>query len=237
MVSQACRGVYEETKKAAHDNDFTLVLGGDHSIAIGSIAGLLSERYPDLAVIWFDAHADINTLQTTVSGKLHGCPVSFLLRVEGNEEYPFDWLKQSKGWLTADRIGYIGLRDVEDAEQEILDELNIYHAPMKMIRHVGSVEECAKQLLKAIDPESKRPLHLSFDVDGIDPLFTPSTGTPVTGGLTLEEAVKIVKMIKDTGRLVSMDIVEVNTKLGKAPGDAEKTIASTLAVLDVVVNK
>lgn len=248
-VAEGSRQVFEQTKIAAASASFVLVLGGDHSIAIGSIAAMASV-YPDIAIIWFDAHADINMAMGSESGKLHGCPVSFLLGHKDSVDAPgFDWFRQETdahakktiydschaSFLTPNRIGYLGLRDVDPPEAITLTKHNIFTAYMKDIRSIG-LDECIKRLLSRIDPENKRPFHLSFDVDGMDPEFAPSTGTPVPGGLTLDEAIHVVDCVKKTGRLLSMDIVEVNPKLG-TPEEASRTLKSTLDIIKAAIQQ
>ncbi len=214
-------------------------LGGDHSIAMGSIAGM-TRQYPDLAVIWIDAHADINTPKSTVTGNLHGCPVSFLLQLPDCKGIRgFEWLESealkvgtpSNSFLTPDRIGYLGLRDVEPQEQEIMQKLNIAAAYMNDIaRCPDGIIGCLKKILQRIDPEGKRPLFVSFDIDGIDPRWAPSTGTPVERGISLDEALLVCRKIRRTGRLVGMDLVEVNPELG-SPDDQRLTLSTALKVI------
>jgi arginase len=214
-------------------------LGGDHSIAMGSVAGM-ARQYPDLAVIWIDAHADINTPKSTVSGNLHGCPVAFLLQLpDCLAVRGFEWMESearkvtpaSTSFLTPDRIGYLGLRDVEPQEQETMQKLNIAAAYMSDIaRCPDGIAGCLKKILKRIDPEGTRPLFVSFDIDGIDPRWAPSTGTPVERGISLEEAMLVCRKLRKTGRLVGMDLVEVNPDLGSAD-DQRLTVSTALKVI------
>lgn len=218
-------------------------LGGDHSIAMGSIAGM-TRRFPDLAVLWIDAHADINTPKSTVSGNLHGCPVSFLLQhpdcrgIRG-----FEWMEgeaaklHSKAFLTPDRIGYLGLRDVEEQEQALMKSLNIAAAYMTDIaRCPDGIVGCLRRILARIDPHGKRPLFVSFDIDSIDPRWAPSTGTPVERGISLEEALLLCREIRKTGRLVGMDLVEVNPEIGTAD-EQRLTVQTALSVIKELFGK
>jgi arginase len=177
-TSKVCKDVYDRVSSTCSNGHFPLVLGGDHSIAIGSISGTI-EKYPDIGVIWVDAHADINTLETTESGNLHGCPVSFLMGL-GSKVPQFSWVKPS---LKPSKIVYIGLRDVEAGERKILADNNIKCYSMYEIdKHgIGKVVEMALNYL------GDCPIHLSFDIDSFDPLVAPATGTPVRGGLTFRE--------------------------------------------------
>lgn len=223
-----------------------ITLGGDHSIAMGSIAAM-AQKYPDMAVLWVDAHADINTPKTTVSGNLHGCPVSFLLQHPDCQGMRgFDWMtaeakkldpKAGGSFLTPSRIGYIGLRDVEPLERKLLRELDIPAAYMSDIaRCPEGILGCLKKILARIDPQNNRPLFVSFDIDGIDPRWAPSTGTPVERGISLSEALELCKALRLTGRIVGMDLVEVNPEIG-SQADRELTVQTALKVIQTLIGK
>ncbi|GAA5862149.1 hypothetical protein JCM1840_001661 [Sporobolomyces johnsonii] len=198
--------VYEHSKKG----ELTVTLGGDHSLAMGTVSGTF-KAHPDAALIWVDAHADINTPLTTPSGNLHGCPVSFLMGLAGTskEEIPeFGWIEPV---LSADRLVYIGLRDIDEGERKILKENNIKCFSMHHVDKwgIGKVVEMALEHVG-----TDRPIHLSFDIDALDPTVAPSTGTAVRGGLTFREGHYICEAIAETGRLVSLDVMEINPSLG-----------------------
>jgi arginase len=238
--------VQRALKRPSSLNRKIVTLGGDHSIAMGSIAAM-AQKYPDMAVLWIDAHADINTPKTTQSGNLHGCPVAFLLQhadcigVRG-----FDWLTQEAqkldstaggSFLTPQRIGYLGLRDVEAGERKLLRELDISAAYMSDIaRCPDGIIGCVKKILERIDPCQKRPLFVSFDIDGIDPRWAPSTGTPVERGITLPEALDVCRYIRATGRLVGLDLVEVNPEIGSA-ADRALTVKTALQVITTLIGR
>jgi len=138
-------------------------------------------QYPDACVIWIDAHADLNTVATTDSGNLHGMPVSFLLGLTGNEELHanFSWISSApNNKLQPSRLVYIGLRDVDDGEKKILKDHGIKAFSMHHVDKygIGMVVEMA---LDHVNPNRDLPIHLSFDVDALDPSVAPSTGTPV----------------------------------------------------------
>lgn len=258
-VSESCKraytGCYEAIAKGASPSNPLITLGGDHSIAMGTISGVFqaladgSMSYADLevhepVVIWFDAHADINTLKTTASGNIHGCPVAFLVdHADTRDLKDFDWFYSASakyreqtgnhGFISPSRLAYIGLRDVEEGEMLTMEGLGIHNAWfMEDINGNGrDIGRMMESILKGVDPESRRPIHLSLDVDGMDPEYTPSTGTPVPGGLTLEETLQIVDVLRATGRLISVDIVEVNLFLGTEE-DSQKTLDSTMTVLN-----
>ena len=223
-----------------------ITLGGDHSIAMGSISAM-AQKYPEMAVLWVDAHADINTPKTTVSGNLHGCPVAFLLQHPDCQGMRgFDWMaseakkldpKAGGSFLTPSRLGYIGLRDVEPLERKLMRELDIPAAYMSDIaRCPEGILGCLKKILARIDPRNDRPIFVSFDIDGIDPRWAPSTGTPVERGISLSEALDICRAIKQTGRFVGMDLVEVNPEIG-SQSDQELTIGTALKVIQALIGK
>ncbi|ORY65652.1 hypothetical protein BCR35DRAFT_308594 [Leucosporidium creatinivorum] len=210
LVSKVTKELAERVYAHSSKGQLTVTLGGDHSLAMGTVSGTF-KQYPEAALIWIDAHADINTPLTTPSGNLHGCPVSFLLGLPGTskEEIPeFGWIEPV---LKPERLVYIGLRDIDAGERKILKEHNIKCFSMFHVDKygIGAVVEMALDHVGR-----QRPIHLSFDVDALDPEVAPSTGTAVRGGLTFREGHYITEAIAETGRLVSLDIMEINPSLG-----------------------
>ncbi|CDO74321.1 hypothetical protein BN946_scf184449.g6 [Trametes cinnabarina] len=206
-VSRVCEHVSKVVGEHAKNGQLPLTLGGDHSLAMGSISGTL-EEYPDACVVWVDAHADINTAETTDSGNIHGMPLSFLLGIGAKVE-EFSWVKPL---LQPHLLVYIGLRDVDAGERRILREHGIKAFSMHDVDKYG-IGPVVEMALDHVNPGRKRPIHMSFDVDGLDPSVTPSTGTPVHGGLTFREGRYICEAIYETGCLVALDIVEINPAL------------------------
>jgi len=201
-----------------------LVLGGDHSLAIGTIAASAS-CWDDLCVIWVDAHADINTPKTSPTGNIHGMPVAFLMGIDHQGIPGFEWISQESPKLSPERIVYVGLRDVDDGEKELLKKHNIKAFSMTEVDRYG-IGKVMDMALDHLTPNRDKPIHLSFDVDGVDPQEIPSTGTPVRGGLTYREANHLCTRIAETGLLVSMDLVEVNPQLG-TPEERKKTVETS----------
>ncbi|EIW68433.1 arginase [Tremella mesenterica] len=209
LVSAVCEKVSKEVGEIAGKGWLPLTLGGDHSLAMGTVSGTKS-KYPDACLIWIDAHADINTPETTDSGNLHGCPVSFLLGLTGTAVEPFStWLKPC---LKPSELVYIGLRDIDAPERAILRENGIKAFSMHEVDKYG-IGKVVEMALDHVNPKRDKPVHLSFDVDALDPDVAPSTGTPVRGGLTFREGHYITEAIAETGLLVSLDIMEVNPSL------------------------
>ncbi len=183
---------------------FLLNIGGDHGLALGTIHGLL-HHYPDLIVVWADAHGDINTPDASQSGNFHGMPLSFLLKGnQGREE--FAWLRKI---LRPERLIFMGPRDLDPAEKEIIRDLGIQWYSSDDINSFGA-EALLQMALRIADPHGKAPIHLSFDVDVFDSEDVVATGTRVPQGPDKNEMMKLGQLLGETGRLQSMDLVEVN---------------------------
>ncbi|GJN90170.1 hypothetical protein Rhopal_003169-T1 [Rhodotorula paludigena] len=212
LVSNVNKEVAERVYSHASKGQLTVTLGGDHSLAMGTVSGTF-KAYPDAALIWVDAHADINTPLTTPSGNLHGCPVSFLLGLPGTskEEIPeFGWIEPV---LKPERLVYIGLRDIDEGERKILKENNIKCFTMHHVDKYG-IGKVVDMALEHVGTD--RPIHLSFDVAR----FT----SQVRGGLTFREGHYICETLAETGRLVSLDIMEINPSLGAGAHDVKQTV-------------
>ncbi|KAG7229190.1 hypothetical protein INR49_013133 [Caranx melampygus] len=206
-----------------------VMLGGDHSLAIGSVSGH-AQQCPDLCLIWVDAHADVNTPMTSPSGNLHGQPVAFMLK-ELQDKMPdipgFSW---TKPFLSARDLVYIGLRDVDPGEHQILKNLGIQYFTMRDIDRLG-IQRVMEVTFDHLLSRKQRPIHLSFDIDAFDPSLAPATGTPVNGGLTYREGIYITEEIHNTGLLSAMDLVEVNPVLGANPEAVEATASLAVDVI------
>jgi len=229
-VSAVTEALSKQVYDHAKEGRFVLTLGGDHSIAIGTISGTakaIRERLGrEMAVIWVDAHADINTPETSDSGNIHGMPVAFLTGLASDKpDAPFGWLKDEHR-VSVKKLVYIGLRDVDRGEKKILRENGIKAFSMHDIdRHgIGKVMDMALGWIG-----SDTPIHLSFDIDALDPRFAPSTGTAVRGGLTLREGDFIAECVHGTGSLVALDLVEVNPSLEEA--GAAETVRSGVSIV------
>lgn len=219
LVSRVSEAVAKVVGGHAQKGQLPVTIGGDHSLAMGTISGTLS-RYPDACVVWIDAHADINTVESTTSGNIHGMPVSFLLGL-GSKVDAFAWVKPI---LKTEKLVYIGLRDVDPGEKKILKENKIKAFSMHEVDKYG-IGRVVEMALDHVNPSRDLPIHLSFDVDALDPTVAPSTGTPVRGGLTFREGHYICEAIHETGLLVALDIMEVNPSLSD-----EVSVEQTVAV-------
>ncbi|KAH9487502.1 argininosuccinate synthetase [Bulinus truncatus] len=226
-VSDLNQKLSKKVQERLKKDRYVLVLGGDHSLGIGSIHGH-AQVEPDLVVIWIDAHADINTPATSMSKNMHGMPLSFLVK-ELADQIAKDLIPWCIPCLSAKKLVYIALRDVDPGERQIIEQLGIKSFSMQEVDELG-IKETIRQALSHIDPSGKAPIHVSLDVDGMDPLFTPSTGTAVPGGLTLREILFIAETISKTGRLSVLDVVEVNPKIGSKQ-EVEATVSNTTDVI------
>ncbi|ODV88091.1 hypothetical protein CANARDRAFT_5393 [[Candida] arabinofermentans NRRL YB-2248] len=230
MVSDCCKLIYNSVSKAHENKTLPVTIGGDHSIGMSTILAFVN-AHPDGGILWIDAHADINTPSTTESGNLHGCPVAFAMGLE-EETWPpqFDWIKEIKHKVRKDQIAYIGLRDVDNGEKKILRELGIAAYSMYHVDKYG-INEVVRMALEKVNPTGKAPIHVSYDVDAMDPMFVVATGTPVRGGLSLREGLFIVEEVAAQGNLCGLDIVEVNPSLATQDGHVADTVNAGLSIL------
>jgi arginase len=183
---------------------FPLVLGGDHSIALGSIRG--AAKHKKLGVLWVDAHADFNTAETTPSGNIHGMPLAALCGL-GDRRLTQLW-DEAIPVIDPQRVAAIGVRDLDPGEKKNLREAGVMVLSLEQIDRIGmyaAVSRAVERISRDVDG-----IYLSFDVDSLDPRHAPGVGTPVPGGLTYREAHLACEVLAETGRLVGMDMVEVN---------------------------
>jgi arginase len=205
-----CKSLHNMCKKSAEEGNFTLVLGGDHGLASGSISGMKT-AYPDLKVVWVDAHGDCNIPEASPSGNYHGMPVAHLFGWIPEGTVPgFDWFKPN---LKPEDIAYIGLRDMDSYEKMMLTKHNIKVYDIDDVTELG-IGKVMQEITEYFNADGKdHPIHVSFDIDGIDPMYAPQTGTKCRGGLTDREAKYILRKLVQTKSVVSMDLVEVNPLL------------------------
>ena len=213
--------VFEAVSQALNAGEFPLLLGGDHCLAIGSITAIAAHcrrQKKQLRVLWLDAHADFNTSAITPSGNIHGMPVATLFGFGAsalvNLADPAPALKNSE-------IIQIGIRSVDEAEKRFVHEHGLEVFDMRSIDELG-MRVVMQQALHGVNENTH--LHVSFDVDFLDPAIAPGVGTTVAGGPTYREAQLCMEMISDTGRLCSLDVMELNPALD------EKNRTATLAV-------
>ena len=187
-----------------HADHFPLVLGGDHSLSVGSIRGAAKHRR--LGVIWVDAHADFNTPETTPSGNIHGMPLAALCGL-GDPRLVSLW-EETPPVVDPRRVAVIGARDLDPGEKRNLREAGVMVQSMEQVDRLGMVSALEKAIERV--GQDVDGIYLSFDMDALDPRHAPGVGTPVPGGLTFREAHLACEVLAETGKLIGMDIVEVN---------------------------
>ncbi|KAL0102917.1 hypothetical protein PUN28_018305 [Cardiocondyla obscurior] len=231
-VASCTSSLSEQVQQVLRDGRQALIIGGDHSLSIGSIDGHVKERQ-DVAVIWVDAHADLNTNKTSESGNVHGMPVA-LLTSELADYWPYlpgmDWQIPV---LSIRNVAYIGLRSIDRYERLVIEKFGITAYGMEDIERYG-IHDVIHMTLNKIDPHNTKSLHVSFDIDVLDPLEAPSTGTPVRGGLSLREAIHLMEEVHRTQRLSAIDIVEVNPQIGDER-DVKKTVQAAIHIIQAAL--
>ncbi len=210
-ITSVCRTVAEKTREALAQDRLPLLLGGDHSLSAGSIAGgcrHFADQGQRLGVIWIDAHADMNTPATSRSGNVHGMPLAHLL---GHGDGALASVAGLKPAVRASNVAIVGLRSTDDAEREHIAKWKVRALTMRTIdeRGIRSVMDEAI----AVASEGTAGIWLSLDLDCLSPEAAPGVGTAVPGGMTYREAHLALEMLADTGKLVGIDLVEVNPVL------------------------
>ncbi len=198
VIASVCEQLSGVVEGAVRAGGLPVVLGGDHSIAMGTLAGLARAYERPAGLVWIDAHADINSPQSSSTGNVHGMPLWFALK---------------NGIALAGHTAQIGLRDVDPGEKAMLREFGVKAFSMSDVDKLGMPRVMEEAI--AIAGGGDRPIHVSFDMDGIDPSEAPGTGTPVKGGLSYREAHLVMEMLHDSGRLGSIEMVEINPILDR----------------------
>ncbi len=213
-VADVAQAVYASMLASIDVGECAIFLGGDHSISLGSVAGALHHA-PQVGVIWVDAHGDYNTPQTSPSGNVHGMVLS------GLAGHGPDMLAIGDLRLRPQQTVIIGVRDLDHEERVALRASGIKVMTMRDVdeRGMAAIMHEALEILKGVGA-----IHVSFDMDSLDPLVAPGVGTPVPGGLSYREAHLLLEMLADDGRVRSMDIVEVNPILDNANKTAQVAV-------------
>jgi len=212
---ELCRRVNKEMGKG----HFPLVLGGDHSIAIGTIAGVLQHK-KRLGILWFDAHGDINTVETSPSGNIHGMSVAVSL---GSGHERLLAIGGVEARLDPAKIVMIGIRDLDPGEKILLKTLGVTVFTMHEIDIMGMAKVMAEAI--RIVSDGTDGIHVSFDMDVMDPLHAPGVGTPVVGGLTYRESHLAMELVSAANIVTSAEFAEVNTVLDNKNQTAKLAVA------------
>jgi arginase len=230
-MTASCQNIANAVKKVLADGAFPVILGGDHSIAIGTFSAISSfyrESGREIGLIWFDAHADINTPETTMTGNIHGMPLAVLLGEGASELVNLEGFSPK---LNKKYFAHVGARDIDPGERSRIEALGLrdHFFTMSDIDKRG-MTACVEDAIK-IASSAPGGFAVTFDVDMIDPRFAPGSGTLVRGGATYREAHLALEIIAESGYLRSFEIVEVNPLLDQSNITVELAVELILSAL------
>ena len=232
-IARVCQKLYHAALATLEAGAFPLVLGGDHSLATGSVAAAADyarRRRKPLGVLWVDAHGDMNTPASTDSGNVHGMPLAAVL---GPEPAELSSIGDRSAKVRPDKTVLIGVRNLDEREKELVRSSGVHVFTMKDIDRAG-IAAVAEQAV-AIAGAGTHGIHVSLDLDVCDPAIAPGVGTPVKGGLDYREAHMLMEIVADSGRLTSLDLVEVNPILDVANTTAQLGTELVLSALGMKI--
>jgi arginase len=216
-IKETCALVARRVAEAAKQEVTPLVLGGDHSVALGTVGGIALVRGKG-AALWFDAHGDLNTPQTSPSGNVHGMPLAAALGLADHEFESDAWRLPA---IEPARVALVGVRSLDEGERDLVKELGVYVATMTDLDRRG-VEAVVREALERV--EGAAFVHLSLDMDVVDPEVAPGVGTPIRGGLSYREAHLAMELVAEADVLTSVEVVEVNPILDRENATAELAV-------------
>ncbi|MDP6384768.1 MAG: arginase, partial [Planctomycetota bacterium] len=228
-IADCCSCLRDRILQMLEQEKFPLVVGGDHSIACGTLAGLSTHHHrrgEKVGLVWFDAHGDMNTPETTESGNIHGMPLASIL---GKGPDALTGLGERFPMVDFENVALVGVRSLDGGERRLIREMGVACFTMKDIDSHG-IHDVMKQAL-ARATQGTAGFHLSFDMDGTDPEVAPGVGTPVPGGLTLREAHTVMELAAETGALLGLEITEINPILDVANKTAKHGVDFVLSAL------
>jgi arginase len=227
VIASICEDLANRTSASVAARRFPVVLGGDHSLAAGSVAGAsraMRERGDALGLLWIDAHGDINTPETSPSGNVHGMPVAHLLG-HGDRRLMFT----GGAAVRAEQTALVGIRDLDPGERAHLRAFGVHVFTMHDIDRRGLASVMEEAI--AVVSKDTAGIWVSYDVDAQDPVHAPGVGTPVAGGFSWREGHLVMEMVADSGKLVGLDIVEVNPILDVSNRTAELAVGLVASAL------
>ncbi len=223
-IKTACERVAELVARAAGEGFAPLVLGGDHSVALGTLGGLARGSGPG-GVLWIDAHGDLNRPETSPSGNVHGMPLAAALGLAGAEFESSSWRLPA---VDAGRVALVGVRKLDRGEVQLLRELDAHVYTMSEIDKLG-IERVIRQSLAHVAGPGF--VHVSVDMDALDPDIAPGVGTPVRGGLSYREAHLALELVAESGLAASLEVVEVNPILDRQNETAKLAVELVASAL------
>lgn len=232
-IAQVCEALFDSALASLQAGALPLVLGGDHSLGAGSVAATAAHTRhagTKLGLIWVDAHGDMNTPSSTGSGNVHGMPLAALL---GPEPAELSGIGGFSPTIDPGRVVLIGVRNLDEQEKQRVRDSRIHVFTMKDIDRAG-IASIMEQAIELAGREAAG-LHVSFDLDVCDPSIAPGVGTPVKGGLDYREAHMVMEMLADSGRLLALDMVEVNPTLDIRNNTAELGTELVLSALGMKI--
>ena len=233
-IAKVCQKVYQTSLASLDEGAMPLVLGGDHSLAAGSVAAVAAwaRKHGDrrIGLLWIDAHGDMNTPATSPSGNVHGMPLAALLGPEPKELAGIGGFMPK---ILPEHTVLVGVRNLDEREKQLVREARVHVFTMKDIDRQG-IASIAEQAVK-LAGTGTAGVHVSFDMDVCDPAIAPGVGTPVKGGLNYREAHMLMEIIADSGLLTSLDLVEVNPTLDVRNATAQLGTELALSALGMKI--
>jgi len=222
-ILSVCEQLANHTIDAVEAGEWPLVIGGDHSIAMGTVSGLsthLKKSNEQLGLIWFDAHGDMNLPDSTPSGNIHGMPLAHLL---GYGDPDLSNILGANPAVRPENVVLIGIRDIDQIERDFINASGVTAFTMRDIDQLGMAKVAGKAL--EIVNDGTAGFHVSFDLDGCDPEVIPGSGTLVPGGVSFREAHLLLEECAADGRIISLEVVELNPFLDHANISAERAVS------------
>ena len=221
-ILQVCSDLADATYSALQKGHFPLITGGDHSVAMGSVSAtshFYRKQQQDIGLLWFDAHGDMNTPESSPSGNIHGMPLAHLL---GDGDRDLVDILSSGAKVKPENVVLMGVRDIDKSEQQIIKDSGVHVFTMRDIDERG-MAAVSREAIRLVT-EKTAGFHLSFDLDGCDPSVIPGTGTTVQGGVNFREAHLLLELCAESEAMLAMDMVELNPFLDDKNVSAERAV-------------
>lgn len=232
-IADCCRRLRIQVEDLLGRDRLPLVVGGDHSIAVGTVAGVSSHYHREgekVGLLWFDAHGDLNTPETTLSGNIHGMPLASCI---GRGPRALTHIGERFPMVDPERVALVGVRSLDDGERALIRELGLRCYTMRDIDLRG-IHRVMAEALEVVNQDTAG-FHLTFDLDGTDPSVAPGVGTPVPGGTTYRESHAVMELAAETGRILSIEMTEINPILDTRNATAQAAVEFVLSALGKLV--